>query len=121
MSDKGIRMTAKLEILKHIARGLAVLLLFGAILFLMYSRLLSGREAREFSGVVAEKWISISETDQGSKLFPTILVKTDGGEQIRLHVDSETYRQLQISTRVRHDSNGVHISKLILQVGNDKR
>lgn len=97
------------EIFKHIARGLAVLLLFGAILFLLYSRLLTGREKREFSGVVAEKWIGISETQEGSKLSPTILVKTDDGGQIRLRADSEIYERLQISTRVRHDSNGVRI------------
>lgn len=96
-------------ILKHIARGSAVLLLFGALLFLLYSKFLTGREEREFSGVVAEKWISISETDEGSKFFPTILVKTNDGEQIRMRVDSETYERLKISMRVKHDSNGVRI------------
>lgn len=102
-------MTAKFEILKHIARGSAVLLLFGAILFLLYARLLIAREKREFSGVVAEKWISISESDSGSKLYPTILVETDDGEQIRISVDSKTYERLQKSTRVKHDANGVRI------------
>ncbi len=97
------------DILKHIARGLAVLLLFGAILFVLYSRLLTGREAREFSGVVTEKWISISETDEGTKLFPRILVKTDGGELIKISVDFETYERLQISMRVNHDSRGVKV------------
>lgn len=97
------------EILKQIARGAAVLLLFGALLFVFYSRLLTGREKREFWGVVAEKWISISESDQGSKLFPTILVKTDDGAQIRLVVEPEIYERVSKSTRVRYDANGVRI------------
>lgn len=102
-----------INVLKHIVRAFVVLLLFGGIIFLLSNKFLSGRGNREYSGVVVDKWVSISETQQGSYIFPVILVKTESGELINASVDAETYQRLRISTRVKHDSAGIRIEQTL--------
>lgn len=102
-----------IEVLKHIVRAFVILLLFAGLLFLFDNEYLSDRGRREYSGVVVDKWVGISETLQGSYLFPVILVKTESGELIRARVNAETYKRLRLFTRVKHDSAGIRIEQTV--------
>jgi hypothetical protein len=88
-----------------------VIFVFGRIVFVSYLRFSTGRERREFSGVVADKWTGVAETQQGSKFYWVTLVRSGSGEQIKVYIDPETYEKLRISMPVKHDSSSLRVEE----------
>ena len=95
------------KLLSEVGKGLLVLALIGFVIFVLYSRF--ARNLENFEGIIVDKWINFSETQQGSYAYRVISVKTDKDTQIKINVDTETYERAQVGNRIKRDSNGITI------------
>ena len=99
------------EFSKHLFRVFMLLALAGFVVFASYLPFSRNVADRKFEGVVIEKWIDVSETEEGSRLYPRIRVKTDNQEKIKLTLDSKLYERLKIGDRLRHEKGEIEIRK----------
>jgi hypothetical protein len=97
--------------LKAALKGFLILTIFVFIGWCLYLPFSKDLPAREFESVVTDKWIQISETQQGSYNHPKVLVKTDEGRQIKINLDLETYEKVRIGDRLKHGSGVVEIKR----------
>jgi len=95
------------RLLKETGKALSAIAIFGLIVFCLYSRF--ARDPQDFEGTIVDKWVNIAETRQGSFNYPTILVKTDKGAQIKISVDNETYERAHVGNRLARNSGGIVI------------
>lgn len=96
-------------LLKSILKILLVVAILGTIGFFGFYLPLSevGKAPEEFEGKVQDKWISVRETDMGSRFSRYILVKSDGGAQFKFVLDAETYNRIETGERVKRSPDGI--------------
>ena len=95
------------SILQNAIGTLVFVAIFGVITYFgFYLRLPQSDYDKEIKGTVCEKWIDVSETEQGSNLKPKALIETETGEKIVIKFDQKTHDQIKIGTLVKRETNG---------------
>lgn len=104
---KMIKFSRKL-ILQNIAGTLIFIFIIGALIYFGFYLRVSQTDSqnKEITGIVREKWIDVSESDQGSSLRPKALIESEKGEKIVIRFDRETHDQIKIGTIIRRETNG---------------
>lgn len=94
-------------ILQNIIGTLIFIVIVGALIYFgFYLRLPQSNFDREITGTTYEKWIDVSETEQGSNIKPKALIETQTGEKIIVNLNLKTHDQIKIGTRIKRETNG---------------
>ena len=74
--------------------------------FCFYAPLFKSDSSKEFSGIVKDKWIHMSETQQGSCFGLKALIQLKTGEKITINCDRKTHDQIKIGALIKRETNG---------------
>lgn len=95
------------SILQNAAGTIVFIGVIGALIYFgFYLRLPQSNFDKEITGTIYEKWIDVSETEQGSNIKPKALIETQTGEKIIVNLNLKTHDQIKIGTRIKRETNG---------------
>lgn len=95
-------------IVQNTAGTIVLISIIGALIYFGFYLRVSQTDSqnKEITGIVREKWIDVSESEQGSGLRPKALIESDTGEKIVIRFDRETHDQIKIGTLIKRETNG---------------
>jgi len=93
---------------------IAVLLvgLIGGLCFLNYQRFVNDGEPyrMEYDGVVVEKPVFFSDSEQGAGVQRMLTIEDNNGSQFKVIATRDIYEQAQIGMRIKRTKDGTSIS-----------
>lgn len=94
-------------IFQNVIGTLILIAFFSALIyFCLYVPFFKLDSNRELSGIVRDKWVDISETQQGSSFGLKVLVELETGEKFIIKCDRKTHSQIKIGTIIERETNG---------------
>ena len=89
-----------------ISAGVIIVVLLGALFFLIYPRRVAPTNT-DYEGTIVDRWADYAESDQGSRPRLRLVVESQDGKRFTVKVDPNVYESARVGMRIKSKAGQV--------------